>query len=384
MGIVRILQPHPNPSPNERELGDKSEDPKNKLKHNLLYFLPSGEDRRGQTKPMVQTSEDIRLLNEKITSASGFVTRINDELSKVIVGQQTMIERLLIGLLSNGHVLLEGVPGLAKTLAIKSLAQAVHANFSRIQFTPDLLPADVVGTMIYNQSKNEFMVRKGPIFSNFILADEINRAPAKVQSALLEAMQERQVTIGDTTYKLPEPFLVLATQNPIEQEGTYPLPEAQVDRFMLKVVVDYPSKSEEQLIIRQNTLGLSFAPINPVASTSEILTAKELVRQVYLDEKVENYILDIVFATRYPDKYNMPKLKALIGFGGSPRASINLALAAKAYAFLNNRAFVIPEDVRSISKDVLRHRIGLTYEAEAENVDVEQIINEILRGVNVP
>jgi MoxR-like ATPase len=333
---------------------------------------------------MVQTSEDIRLLNEKITNASGFVTRINDELSKVIVGQQSMIERLLIGLLSNGHVLLEGVPGLAKTLAIKSLAQAVHADFSRIQFTPDLLPADVVGTMIYNQSKNEFMVRKGPIFSNFILADEINRAPAKVQSALLEAMQERQVTIGDTTYKLPEPFLVLATQNPIEQEGTYPLPEAQVDRFMMKVVVDYPSKSEEQLIIRQNTLGLSFPPINPVASTSEILTAKELVRQVYLDEKVENYILDIVFATRYPDKYNLPKLKALIGFGGSPRASINLALAAKAYAFLNNRAFVIPEDVRSISKDVLRHRIGLTYEAEAENVNVEQIINEILRGVNVP
>ncbi|MBK8786446.1 MAG: MoxR family ATPase [Chitinophagaceae bacterium] len=333
---------------------------------------------------MVQTSEDIRLLNEKITNASGFVTRINDELSKVIVGQQTMIERLLIGLLSNGHVLLEGVPGLAKTLAIKSLAQAVHADFSRIQFTPDLLPADVVGTMIYNQAKNEFVVRRGPIFSNFILADEINRAPAKVQSALLEAMQERQVTIGDTTYKLPEPFLVLATQNPIEQEGTYPLPEAQVDRFMLKVVVDYPSKSEEQLIIRQNTLGLSFPPINPVASTNEILTAKELVRQVYLDEKVENYILDIVFATRYPDKYNLPKLKALIGFGGSPRASINLALAAKAYAFLNNRAFVIPEDVRSISKDVLRHRIGLTYEAEAENVNVEQIINEILRGVNVP
>lgn len=333
---------------------------------------------------MVQTSEDIRLLNEKISNASGFVTRINDELSKVIVGQQSMIERLLIGLLSNGHVLLEGVPGLAKTLAIKSLSQAVHADFSRIQFTPDLLPADVIGTMIYNQAKNEFVVRRGPIFSNFILADEINRAPAKVQSALLEAMQERQVTIGDTTYKLPEPFLVLATQNPIEQEGTYPLPEAQVDRFMLKVVVDYPSKTEEQLIIRQNTLGLSFPPINPVAATSEILTAKELVRQVYLDEKVENYILDIVFATRYPEKYNLPKLKPLIGFGGSPRASINLALAAKAYAFLNNRAFVIPEDVRNISKDVLRHRIGLTYEAEAENVNVEQVINEILRGVNVP
>ena len=333
---------------------------------------------------MAQTSEDIRLLNEKINHASGFVTRINNELGKVIVGQQTMIERLLIGLLSNGHVLLEGVPGLAKTLAIKSLAQAVHADFSRIQFTPDLLPADVIGTMIYNQPRNEFVVRKGPIFSNFILADEINRAPAKVQSALLEAMQERQVTIGETTYKLPEPFLVLATQNPIEQEGTYPLPEAQVDRFMLKVVVDYPSKSEEQLIIRQNTLGLTTPPINPVASTSEILTAKELVRQVYMDEKVENYILDIVFATRFPEKYNLPKLKALIGFGGSPRASINLALAAKAFAFLNSRAYVIPEDVRGICKDVLRHRIGLTYEAEADNVTPEDVISEILNAVEVP
>ena len=333
---------------------------------------------------MLQTAEDIRLLNDKINDAAGFVTRINDELSKVIVGQHGMIERLLIGLLSNGHILLEGVPGLAKTLAIKSLAQCIKADFSRIQFTPDLLPADVIGTMIYNQGKNEFYVRRGPIFSNFILADEINRAPAKVQSALLEAMQERQVTIGDTTYKLDEPFLVLATQNPIEQEGTYPLPEAQVDRFMLKVVIDYPSKSEEQMIIRQNTMGLSFQTINPVASTSEILTAKELVRQVYVDEKVENYILDIVFATRFPDKYNLPKLKSLIGFGGSPRASINLALAAKAYAFLNKRGFVIPEDVRSICKDVLRHRIGLTYEAEAENINVEQIINEILRVVNVP
>lgn len=333
---------------------------------------------------MTQTSEDIRLLNEKISHAAGFVTRINDELGKVIVGQQNMIERLLIGLLSNGHILLEGVPGLAKTLAIKSLSQTIHADFSRIQFTPDLLPADVIGTMIYNQPKNEFIVRKGPVFSNFILADEINRAPAKVQSALLEAMQERQVTIGDTTYKLPEPFLVLATQNPIEQEGTYPLPEAQVDRFMLKVIVDYPGKTEEQQIIRQNTLGMSFPPINAVASTSEIITARELVRQVYLDEKVENYILDIVFATRFPDKYNIPRIKPLIGFGGSPRASINLALAAKAYAFLNKRAYVIPEDVRSICKDVLRHRIGLTYEAEAENVNVEQIINEILRVVNVP
>lgn len=333
---------------------------------------------------MLQTAEDIRLLNEKISHAAGFVTRINDELSKVIVGQQTMIERLMIGLLSNGHILLEGVPGLAKTLAIKSLAQSIQADFSRIQFTPDLLPADVVGTMIYNQSKNEFFVRKGPIFSNFILADEINRAPAKVQSALLEAMQERQVTIGDTSYKLQEPFLVLATQNPIEQEGTYPLPEAQVDRFMLKVVVTYPTKSEEQMIIRQNTLGLVAPIIYPVASTAEILTAKELVRQVYIDEKVENYILDIVFATRFPENYNLAKLKPLIGFGGSPRASINLALAAKAYAFLNKRGYVIPEDIRSICKDVLRHRIGLTYEAEAENVNVLEVIDEILKTVNVP
>ena len=330
------------------------------------------------------TAEDIRILNEKIQVQGQFVDRLRTEIGRVIVGQHYMLDRLLMGLLTNGHILLEGVPGLAKTLTIKSLAQTIRGKFSRIQFTPDLLPADVVGTMIYNQAKNEFMVRKGPIFSNFILADEINRAPAKVQSALLEAMQERQITIGDTTYKLDEPFLVLATQNPIEQEGTYPLPEAQVDRFMLKVVVDYPSKAEEQLIIRQNTLGLSFLPINPVASTSEILTAKELVRQVYLDEKVENYILDIVFATRFPDKYNLPKLKSLISFGGSPRASINLTLAAKAYAFLNKRAYVIPEDVRSICKDVLRHRIGLSYEAEAESVNVEQIINEILRVVNVP
>jgi MoxR-like ATPase len=333
---------------------------------------------------MLQTAEDIRLLNEKISHASGFVSRINSELSKVIVGQQTMIERLLIGLLSNGHVLLEGVPGLAKTLAIKSLSQTIQAQYSRIQFTPDLLPADVVGTMIYNQSKNEFYVRKGPIFSNFILADEINRAPAKVQSALLEAMQERQVTIGDTSYKLQEPFLVLATQNPIEQEGTYPLPEAQVDRFMLKVVIGYPTKADEQMIIRQNTQALAAPIINAVASTQEILTAKELVRQVYVDEKIENYILDIVFATRYPDKYNLAKLKPLIGFGGSPRASINLALGAKAYAFLNNRGYVVPDDVRNVCKDILRHRIGLTYEAEAENINVENIIEEILRVVNVP
>ena len=333
---------------------------------------------------MLQTAEDIRLLNDKINHASGFVSRINDELSKVIVGQQTMIERLLIGMLSNGHVLLEGVPGLAKTLAIKSLAQTIHAQYSRIQFTPDLLPADVIGTMIYNQSKNEFYVRKGPIFANFILADEINRAPAKVQSALLEAMQERQVTIGDTSYKLQEPFLVLATQNPIEQEGTYPLPEAQVDRFMLKVVVGYPTKTDEQMIIRQNTQGLVAPTINAVASATEVLTAKELVREIYVDEKIENYILDIVFATRYPEKYNLAKLKPLIGFGGSPRASINLALASKAYAFLNKRGYVVPEDVRNVCKDILRHRIGLTYEAEAENVNVENIIDEILKTVNVP
>ncbi|ODT54558.1 MAG: ATPase [Niastella sp. SCN 39-18] len=333
---------------------------------------------------MLQTAEDIRMLNDKISHSAQFVSRINDELGKTIVGQHVMIERLLIGLLSSGHILLEGVPGLAKTLAIKSLAKTVMAQFSRIQFTPDLLPADVVGTLIYNQGRSEFMVRKGPIFANFILADEINRAPAKVQSALLEAMQERQVTIGDTSYKLDEPFLVLATQNPIEQEGTYPLPEAQVDRFMLKVVVSYPSKSEEQLIIRQNTLQVAAPVINAVASTSEIITARELVRQVYIDEKVENYILDIVFATREPDKYNLAKIKPLIGFGGSPRASINLALAAKAFAFLNKRAYVIPEDVRNICKDVLRHRIGLTYEAEAENIQVIEIIDEILKAVNVP
>lgn len=333
---------------------------------------------------MVQTAEDIRVLNEKINDASGFVTRINSELGKVIVGQQGMIDRLLIGLLSNGHVLLEGVPGLAKTLAIKSLAQSIRAQFSRIQFTPDLLPADVIGTMIYNQAKNDFYVRKGPIFANFILADEINRAPAKVQSALLEAMQERQVTIGDTTYPLEEPFLVLATQNPIEQEGTYPLPEAQVDRFMLKVIIGYPTKSEEQLIIRQNTQGHQQPIIQPVAAASEIIAAKALVRDVYVDEKIENYIVNLVFATRFPDQYQLTKLKPIISFGGSPRASINLALAAKAHAFLQKRAFVVPEDVRSICKDVLRHRIGLTYEAEAENVNVEQVIDAILQSIPIP
>ena len=333
---------------------------------------------------MLQTAEDIRQLNEKIQYHGIFIDRLRDEVGRVIVGQQYMLDRLLIGLLSNGHVLLEGVPGLAKTLTIKSMAQAIKAKFSRIQFTPDLLPADVIGTMIYQQQKNEFVVRKGPIFANFVLADEINRAPAKVQSALLEAMQERQVTIGDTTYKLEEPFLVLATQNPLEQEGTYPLPEAQVDRFIMKVVVGYPTKSEEQLIIRQNVQGIKFPETTQVVSVQEILQAKDLVRSIYMDEKVENYILDIVFATRFPEKYNLQKLKPLISYGGSPRASINLALAAKANAFLNKRGYVIPEDVRTISRDVLRHRIGLTYEAEAENIDVENIIDDILRAIQVP
>jgi MoxR-like ATPase len=295
-----------------------------------------------------------------------------------------MLDRLLIGLLSNGHVLLEGVPGLAKTLTIKSLAMAIHAKFSRIQFTPDLLPADVIGTMIYNQQRNEFVVRKGPIFANFILADEINRAPAKVQSALLEAMQERQVTIGDTTFKLEEPFLVLATQNPLEQEGTYPLPEAQVDRFIMKVIVDYPKMHEEQMIIRQNVQGLALPPVKQIVSVMEIGNAKELVRQIYMDEKIEQYILDIVFATRQPEKYKLEKLKPLISYGASPRGSINLALAAKGQAFLNKRGFVIPEDVRSICKDVLRHRIGLTYEAEAESINVENVIDDVLKQTNVP
>jgi MoxR-like ATPase len=333
---------------------------------------------------MLLTADDIKQLNEKIQYHSAFIDRLRDETARVIIGQHHMLDRLLIGLLSNGHVLLEGVPGLAKTLTIKSLAQAVHAKFSRIQFTPDLLPADVIGTMIYNQQKNEFMVRKGPIFANFILADEINRAPAKVQSALLEAMQEKQVTIGDTTHKLDEPFLVLATQNPLEQEGTYPLPEAQQDRFIMKVIVGYPTKQEEQIIIRQNVQQVNPPTVNRVVSMQEILQARDLVRQVYMDEKVENYILDIVFATRYPERYRLDKLKPLISYGGSPRASINLALAAKAQAFLNKRGFVIPEDIRSISKDVLRHRLGLTYEAEAENVNTENVIDEVLRVIQVP
>ena len=333
---------------------------------------------------MFKTAEDIRQLNEKISQAGQFTDKLREEISHVIIGQSHMLDRLLIGLLSNGHVLLEGVPGLAKTLTIKSLAQAIHAKFSRIQFTPDLLPADVIGTMIYNQQRNEFVVRKGPIFANFILADEINRAPAKVQSALLEAMQERQVTIGDSTYKLDEPFLVLATQNPLEQEGTYPLPEAQVDRFIMKVIVDYPSMKEEQLIIRQNVQGMSFPSVKQVVSVQEVLNARDLARQVYMDEKIEQYILDIVFATRRPGEYKLEKLKPLISYGASPRGSINLGLAAKAQAFLNKRGFVIPEDVRSICKDVLRHRIGLTYEAEAENVNVEEVIETVLKQINVP
>jgi MoxR-like ATPase len=333
---------------------------------------------------MLKTAEDIRQLNERISHAGQFVDRLRDEIGHVIVGQSHMLDRLLIGLLSNGHVLLEGVPGLAKTLTIKSLALAIHAKFSRIQFTPDLLPADVIGTMIYNQQRNEFVVRKGPIFANFILADEINRAPAKVQSALLEAMQERQVTIGETTFKLDEPFLVLATQNPLEQEGTYPLPEAQVDRFIMKVIVDYPKMHEEQMIIRQNVHGLTVPSVRPIVSVLEIGNARELVRQIYMDEKIEQYILDIVFATRQPEKYKLERLKPLISYGASPRGSINLALAAKAQAFLNKRGFVIPEDVRSICKDVLRHRIGLTYEAEAENINVENVIDDLLKQTNVP
>lgn len=331
----------------------------------------------------METYTDIRELNERIQRESAFVDLITLEMNKSIVGQKQMIERLLIGLLSNGHILLEGVPGLAKTLAIKSLASAVKADFSRIQFTPDLLPADLVGTMIYSQKNEEFHVRKGPIFSNFILADEINRAPAKVQSALLEAMQERQVTIGDKSYPLQEPFLVLATQNPIEQEGTYPLPEAQIDRFMLKVIIGYPSKEEEKLILRQNSGGEQ-VKIQPVVSTDDILKARNVVRDVYVDEKIENYITDIVFATRYPEQYQLEKFKGMISFGASPRASINMAMAAKAYAFIKRRGYVIPEDIRAICPDVMRHRIGLTYEAEAENINTSDIINEILNKVEVP
>ena len=326
---------------------------------------------------------DIKEINEKIHRESAFVELLMMELGKVIVGQKYMTERLMIGMRANGHILLEGVPGLAKTLAIKSLSSAIHARFSRIQFTPDLLPADLIGTMIYNQKQESFTVRKGPIFANFILADEINRAPAKVQSALLEAMQERQVTIGDSTFKLDEPFLVLATQNPIEQEGTYPLPEAQVDRFMLKIVIGYPTKEDEKLIIRQN-ISNDFPKVSPMVNIEEITKARSVVREVYMDEKIEKYIVDIVFASRSPQDYNLGSLKQLISYGGSPRASISLALAAKAYAFIKRRGYVIPEDVRAICHDVMRHRIGVTYEAEAENVTSESIINEILNAVEVP
>jgi MoxR-like ATPase len=327
---------------------------------------------------------DIELLNQQIHHASAFVDEIREEASKVIVGQINMVDRLLIGLLANGHVLLEGLPGLAKTLSIKTLASAINASFSRIQFTPDLLPSDIVGTMIYNPAKSEFTVRQGPIFANFILADEINRAPAKVQSALLEAMQERQVTIGKDTFSLKEPFLVLATQNPIDQEGTYPLPEAQVDRFMLKVKVGYPDKVEERAIIRKVISGETTQEIKPVVDPSKIIKARQLVKQVYMDEKIENYILDIVFATRNPKEYGLDNLDGLVNYGGSPRASINLAVASKALAFLNRRGYVIPEDVREICQDVLRHRIGLTYEAEAENITQEDIITQILNAVEVP
>ncbi len=326
---------------------------------------------------------DVRAINEKIERESAFVDILTSEMNKVIVGQKTMIERLLIGLLGNGHILLEGVPGLAKTLAINTLSKAVQGSFSRIQFTPDLLPADVVGTMIYNIKENDFSIKKGPIFANFVLADEINRAPAKVQSALLEAMQERQVTIGDETFKLQEPFLVMATQNPVEQEGTYPLPEAQVDRFMLKVVIEYPKLNDEQLIMRQNLSG-GFATINPVVSVEEIIKARETANEVYMDEKIEKYILDIIFATRFPDRYNLPKLGPLISFGASPRGSINLAKAAKCYAFIKRRGYVIPEDVRAVVYDVLRHRIGITYEAEAENISSIDIINSIINEIEVP
>ena len=326
---------------------------------------------------------DIRELNERIERQSAFVTNLTTGMDQVIVGQKHLVESLLIGLLSDGHVLLEGVPGLAKTLAIKTLASLIDAQYSRIQFTPDLLPADVIGTMVYSQKDETFQVKKGPVFANFVLADEINRAPAKVQSALLEAMQERQVTIGNETFGLPKPFLVLATQNPIEQEGTYPLPEAQVDRFMLKVVIDYPKLEEEKLIIRQNINGDKFE-VKPIMKADEIIEARKVVRQVYLDEKIEKYIVDIVFATRYPEKYDLKELKDMIGFGGSPRASINLALAARSYAFIKRRGYVIPEDVRAVAHDVLRHRIGLTYEAEASNMTSDEIVSKILNKVEVP
>ena len=326
---------------------------------------------------------DIRELNLRIEQQSAFVTNLTHGMNQVIVGQKHLVDSLLIGLLSDGHILLEGVPGLAKTLAIKTLAQLIDADYSRIQFTPDLLPADVIGTMIYSQKDERFQVKKGPVVANFVLADEINRAPAKVQSALLEAMQEHQVTIGSETFQMPKPFLVMATQNPIEQEGTYPLPEAQVDRFMLKVIIDYPTLEEEKLIIRENIMG-GLPTVRPVTTAQEILNAREVVRQVYIDEKIEQYIADIVFATRYPDRYGLKELKDLITFGGSPRASINLAKASRAYAFIKRRGYVVPEDVRAVAHDVLRHRIGLSYEAEATNVTSEEIVSKIINKVEVP
>lgn len=345
-----------------------------------MFFI---EQKNYKYKIRKMDTVDIKALNERIQQESSFVDMINMEMNKVIVGQKHLVESLLIGMLSNGHILLEGVPGLAKTLAINTLATTIDAKFSRIQFTPDLLPADVTGTMIYSQKKEEFVVKQGPIFANFILADEINRAPAKVQSALLEAMQERQVTIGDMTYRLEEPFLVMATQNPVEQEGTYPLPEAQVDRFMLKVVIDYPKKEEEKLIVRQN-MEKSFPQASTILKPADIVRAREVVKDVYMDEKIEKYIIDIVFATRFPQEAGLEKFTNMISFGGSPRASISLAKAAKAYAFIKRRGYVIPEDVRAVCHDVLRHRIGLTYEAEANNIVAEDIINEILNQVEVP
>jgi MoxR-like ATPase len=326
---------------------------------------------------------DIKEISEKIKNESAFVDLLSMEINKVIIGQKHLIERLLIGLLADGHILLEGVPGLAKTLAINSLSKAINGDFSRIQFTPDLLPSDIIGTTIYNMSKNEFNIKKGPIFGNFILADEINRAPAKVQSALLEAMQERQVTIGDTTFQMQKPFLVLATQNPVEQEGTYPLPEAQVDRFMLKTVINYPKLDDERIIMRNSLKGL-YEIIQPVVSMEQILSARKIVKTVYMDDKIEGYILDIIFATRYPERFGLENLSPLISFGASPRGSINLASASKAYAFIKRRGYVIPEDVRAMCHDVLRHRIGITYEAEAENITSEDIINQILNKVEVP
>ena len=331
----------------------------------------------------INKNVNIKAINEKIEKESAFVDLLTMEINKVIIGQKHMVERLLIGLLGQGHILLEGVPGLAKTLAINTLSQSVKGIFSRVQFTPDLLPADVVGTMIYNIKENDFTIKKGPVFANFVLADEINRAPAKVQSALLEAMQEKQVTIGDSTFKLPSPFLVMATQNPVEQEGTYPLPEAQVDRFMLKTVIDYPKLDEEQIIIRSNLNNIQ-EKIKPVVTTKQIEKAQATVREIYMDEKIEKYILDLIFATRYPEKYNLAEIKHLISFGASPRGSINLATAAKCHAFLKHRGYVIPEDVREVIYDVLRHRIGLTYEAEAENVTTEDLISQIINEVEVP